>query len=71
MAAVLSVLLAGVAAALLLGQYLETLLYGVRPWDFWTYAAVCVVLIASALVAAWLPARRAARTDPLRALRTE
>ena len=71
MTAVLAGLVAGVGAALTLGRYVETLLYGVRPRDPWTFVIVCVLLIGSALVAAWLPARRAARTDPLVALRAE
>lgn len=71
MTAVLAGLVAGVGAALMLGRYVETLLYGVRPRDPWTFVIVCVLLIGSALVAAWLPARRAARTDPLVALRAE
>jgi putative ABC transport system permease protein len=43
----------------------------VNPHDTFTYTAVIAVLAAAAFVAAWLPARRAARVDPMTALRTE
>lgn len=56
--------LAGVAGALALSRFLEGLLYGVEPTDPWTIAAVVVLLAAVALLANFLPARRAARTDP-------
>lgn len=71
MSAVAAGLAIGVTAALLLGRYVETLLYQVKPRDVVTYAIVCTLLVGSALVAAWLPARRAARIDPLVALRTD
>jgi ABC-type antimicrobial peptide transport system permease subunit len=68
-------LLAGAAGGLLLAylssRLLQTLLYGVRPHDPWTLAAVTVVLVSGGLTAAYLPARRAARVDPMQALRTE
>jgi ABC-type lipoprotein release transport system permease subunit len=47
------------------------LLYGVRASDPLTYAAVAAVLLAVALAASWIPARRASRIDPMRALRAE
>lgn len=50
---------------------MTTLLFNVRPTDPAVYAAVSVVLIAVALLASYLPARRAARIDPLIALRDE
>jgi putative ABC transport system permease protein len=47
------------------------LLFRVRPWNTEVFTAAALVLIASALLAGWLPARRAARTDPASALRAE
>jgi putative ABC transport system permease protein len=66
---------AGVAAGLLLaaaaGRLTEKLLYGVRPLDAWTYVAVALMVAAAVLVATGMPSLRAARTDPLAALREE
>jgi predicted permease len=59
----------GLAAALLLSRLMAAVLYGVAPVDPATYAAVVVTLGAIAVLAAWLPARRAARVDPMVALR--
>jgi predicted permease len=61
----------GLAGALVLTRYLETLLYGVTPHDAVTLAAGCGLLVLVALTAAWFPARRATRQDALAALRTE
>jgi ABC-type antimicrobial peptide transport system permease subunit len=46
-------------------------IYGVQAHDGLTFAAVVLVLAAASLVAAWLPARRAASVDPILALRSE
>jgi len=46
------------------------LLFELKPLDVLTHLAVAIVLLAKSLLAAWLPARRAARADPLRAMRT-
>jgi ABC-type antimicrobial peptide transport system permease subunit len=64
-------LTAGVVATLGLGRLLAGLVYGVRPADPLTFAAVAVALLGAACVAAWLPARRATRVDPMVALRTD
>jgi putative ABC transport system permease protein len=61
----------GIAGSLLLLRSLGTLLFGVTPHDVPTYAIVVVVLGAIAALASYLPARRAARIEPLTALRYE
>jgi len=62
---------AGVLAALFATRYLKTLLYGVPPTDAVTFSTVAFLLVAVALLASWIPARRAARVDPMVALRCE
>jgi putative ABC transport system permease protein len=64
-------LAAGLIAVLLAKRALATFLLDMSPDDPATLAMVAVGLAASASVAAWLPARRAARVDPIRALRAE
>jgi putative ABC transport system permease protein len=61
----------GVGGALALTRLLSVLFFGVRPTDAPTYAAVSTGLGAIALVATYLPARRASRVDPVVALRTD
>ena len=61
----------GLVAALALNHALGSLLYGVRPADPATLGLAAAVLLAAALLAACLPARRAARVDPMTALRCE
>jgi len=61
----------GVGAALASTRVLTTLLYEVKPSDPSTYAVIAVVLGAVALLASYIPARRATRVDPLTALRAE
>ena len=61
--------LAGLASAVLLGRYVESLLYGVEPFDPLTLVAVAAVLALSAVLAALRPALKAADIAPVRALR--
>jgi len=64
-------LAAGVGLALVLGRLLETLLYGVRPAAPAVYAVTAGALLVIALLACIIPAQRAARVDPVVALRNE
>ena len=59
----------GFAGAFSLAGLAEGFLFRVRPYDLGVYAASATVLVIAGLVAAWVPARRAARVDPLVALR--
>jgi putative ABC transport system permease protein len=61
----------GAALAVAASRLLSTLLYGVSPVDPMTYAAVSVALAAAALLATYVPARRATRVNPIQALRAE
>jgi putative ABC transport system permease protein len=61
----------GAAGAWWLSRYLTTLLFGIRPFDLSTYLAVAALLGATALLACYIPGRRAMRIDPAVALRVE
>ena len=61
----------GIAAAFGLTRLMATLLYDVKPTDPLTFAAVVIALSATSLLASWVPALKAARVDPLHALRYE
>ena len=61
----------GFAGSLALTRTVQSLLFGVTPTDPLTFAAVIVLLIAAALLACYIPARRAMRVDPMIALRYE
>jgi predicted permease len=61
----------GLLAALGLTRLMSTMLFGVGPTDPATFAVIAVILIVVALLACYLPARRAMRVDPLTALRSE
>jgi putative ABC transport system permease protein len=62
---------AGVAIALVISRAIESLLYGVSPVDAMTYVGTVLIVLATALLTALVPARRAARTSPLHALRAD
>jgi predicted permease len=62
---------AGVAAAVGLTRLVKSMLYGIGPYDPFTLSAGVLVLLAVALAASWIPARRAAGVEPMEALRHE
>ena len=70
-AIVISGLVTGSACALLLTRFLSSMLFGVRPQDPVTYTVVVPMLGAIAFAACYLPARRAARVEPMTAIRHE
>jgi ABC-type antimicrobial peptide transport system permease subunit len=61
----------GLGGAAALTRFMESLLFGVRALDLETYALGAVALLAAAALAAYLPARRATRVDPMEALKAE
>jgi putative ABC transport system permease protein len=61
----------GIAGALVLTRFLTSLLYGVKPTDPLTFVVVSLILVAVALSASYIPARWAAKVDPMTALRCE
>jgi len=63
--------LLGLACALALSRLLASQLHAVSPTDPLTYALLAAAVVAVALLATWLPARRATRVDPQAALRAE
>ena len=64
-------LVVGMIGAVFTAFALRNLLFGVQPLDLATFAVIPLVLTAFALLACWLPARKAARVNPLEALRAE
>jgi len=62
---------AGLGGALALGRVVASLLYGLKPWDPGTLSGAAVVLVLVSIAASWIPARRAATIDPMKALRHE
>ena len=61
----------GIGCAILTGTLMRKLLFGTPPWDITTIVCVACVLGGSALLASFLPARRAASVDPITALRAD
>jgi len=64
-------LLVGVSGAFVLTRFMRGLLYGVAPSDPLTFIVIVALLSLTALVASYVPARRAARIDPMVSLRSE
>jgi ABC-type lipoprotein release transport system permease subunit len=62
---------AGLGASWALTRWIESLLFGVSPTDRMTFVMIALLLIAVALLACYIPARRAAKVDPMVALRCE
>jgi predicted permease len=61
----------GVGGAIALGRVIASMLYGLKGWDPATFSIAGTLMILVALAASWIPARRAAGVDPMRALRHE
>ena len=68
---VLGGLALGLPAALALSRLVQTMLYGLKPHDAWSFTLAAIVMAAIGAAAAWIPARRASRVDPMTALRCE
>jgi ABC-type antimicrobial peptide transport system permease subunit len=64
-------LVIGLGGAVLATRLIESFLFQTTPTDAGTFAMVAATLAVTAVVAAWIPARRAARGDPVQALRAE
>jgi ABC-type antimicrobial peptide transport system permease subunit len=61
----------GIAGALVLTRFLSTLLFGIEPTDPITFVAIGFLMLIVAVISSYIPARRAARIDPVISLRTE
>jgi putative ABC transport system permease protein len=61
----------GLVGAYFVGRAMQSMLFNVRALDFTAFSAVALILLAAALLACYLPARRAASVEPMRVLRTE
>lgn len=63
--------IAGLGAALAMGHLIASMLYGLKAYDPYTLGGAALLLVFIALAASWIPARRAANIDPIKALRHE
>jgi ABC-type antimicrobial peptide transport system permease subunit len=61
----------GLGGAVALGRVISSMLYGLKPWDPLTLMVATGLLVMVALLAGWVPARRAASVEPMQALRHE
>jgi predicted permease len=68
---VLAGIVVGLATALALTRLVQSMLYGIQPWDPATLCFAVLLLFSSAMFATWIPARRAASVQPMEALRHE
>jgi ABC-type antimicrobial peptide transport system permease subunit len=64
-------LTAGAIASYWTAALVKASLYGTSPHDPWSWGATALTILVTALAAAWIPARRASRVDPIAVLRTE
>jgi putative ABC transport system permease protein len=64
-------ILIGVVAAAMVTRVMTSMLVSVSPTDPWTFASIVLLLVPIAIAASWIPARRAARLDPMVALRED
>jgi putative ABC transport system permease protein len=61
----------GILGALAWTRFIASQLHGISPWDWGIHLGTFALLLATTLLACWLPARRAAKVDPMEALRSE